>query len=40
MDIGYAIRDMKENRVLIRDWDPGSLPFKNLTYSTAKEELV
>ena len=36
MDIRYVIRDMKENRVPIRDWDPGSLPFKNLTYSMAK----
>ena len=34
MDIRYVIRDMKENRVLIRDWDLS--PFKNLTYSMAK----
>ena len=39
MDIRYVIRDMKENRVLIRDWDLSS-SLKTLLIQWLKEELV
>ena len=39
MDIRYVIRDMKENRVLIRDWDLSS-PLKTGLIQWLKEELV